>query len=365
MAGVTYKCPSCGAYLVFDPATQKWKCDFCNADFSEKDLLPKSDAYAKEAEQEHAKEIHEAAAHEPADSSINGQEDQVVYHCPSCGSEIMTDATTVATHCYYCHNPVVLQGKLTADMKPDQVLPFTISKEAAVNQFLAWVRSKKFVPKGLFAKQEVASMSGVYYPHFVTECQVDGSLEGEGQNITTMDTPDYIITKTDHFAFRRRADIQFRNVLRPALKSVDRKLSDGIHPFPLEEVKPFSSAYLSGFLAERRDLSAADIEEDVRQELGGYVKPLLSQSVHYSAYDGNASGKVLKQKTKYVLFPTWVLTYQGRKDKDGKPYYYVMNGRTGQVCGKLPINQGKLWGFGLLLSGLIFLGLCAASYFLF
>ncbi len=368
MPGVTYKCPSCGAYLVFDPDTQKWSCDFCKAEFTEKELLPKSDEYAKEAEQE-AREAH---ANEPnghgdapaGQAGPSGEGSELVYHCPSCGSEIMTDQTTVATQCYYCHNPVVLQGKLTAAMKPDAVLPFVISKDKAVETFMKWAGAKKFIPKGFFSKEEVQRMTGVYYPHFVTEAEIDGSFTGEGQNVSTMDMGNSIVTKTDFYSFRRRADIRFANIMRPALQSVDRKLSDGIHPFPLEDVKPFSSAYLSGFLAERRDIEAAAITKDVQEELTGYVRPLLSETVNYNAFSGNASADMTKQKTQYVLLPTWVLTYQKRQG-DVKPYYYVMNGRTGAVCGKLPINRAKLNGVALLIAAIVFLALCFAGYFLY
>ena len=29
MAAITYKCPNCGGGLVFDPGTQKYKCEYC------------------------------------------------------------------------------------------------------------------------------------------------------------------------------------------------------------------------------------------------------------------------------------------------------------------------------------------------
>ena len=47
--------------------------------------------------------------------STDQKEDALVYICPSCGAEVVTDATTAATFCYYCHNPVVLSGKLSGD----------------------------------------------------------------------------------------------------------------------------------------------------------------------------------------------------------------------------------------------------------
>ena len=63
MAGVTYKCPHCGAYLEFDPESGAWRCPFCQSGFTQADLQPPEAS---------------AAA-------------QVAYHCPNCGREILTD----------------------------------------------------------------------------------------------------------------------------------------------------------------------------------------------------------------------------------------------------------------------------------
>lgn len=350
MAGVTYKCPSCGAYLVFNPDTQKWRCDFCSTDYNEDELLAKGEAFAQEAEQE-----------QQAAQAEGGE--QVVYHCPSCGSEVVTDETTVATHCYYCHSPVVLQGKLTADMKPDLVLPFAVSKDKAVEHFLGWVRKRRFVPKGFFNKNEIDSMTGVYYPHFVSDCTLDGAYEGEGRQISVAVSEKYTTTTTRHYAIRRRATLNFHNVMRPALKSVDRKLSDGIHPFPMQDLEPFSSAYLTGFLAERRDLDADSVRGDVQSELERYVQPILTSDLSYDSYSGSASASVRSFQSKYVLLPTWVLTY---KKGAGEPYYYALNGRTGtSVCGKLPIDKGKLYGYAALIGAAVCALFCVLGYFLY
>ena len=371
MAGETYKCPSCGSSLAYNPEGQNWKCDRCDTTYEEKDLLAKANEYQREAEAEHARAAHEHER-EQAEQTQTAQEEQsaqadtgtqLEYHCPNCGSEIITDETTVATQCYYCHSPVVLHGKVTADMKPDMVLPFAVGKEKAIERFMQWVSKKRFVPAGFFAKEQVRQMEGVYYPHFVSRYQLDGSYTGQGSRSTVMDQGQYIVTTTEHFAIRRRANMTFANIMRPALKSTDRKLSDGIHPFPLDDVKPFSGAYLSGFLAERRDIAQADATADVADELTGYVKPMLTQTIHLPMYTGQASARVTDRQSKYVLLPTWVLTYQKSGEKE--PYYYVMNGCTGQVCGKLPINKSKLRLYGLGLAALCFAVYCVAAYFLF
>ena len=356
MAGVTYKCLNCGSYLRFRPELQKWKCDSCDSEYDEKTLLAK----AAEHEHDHA---HDHAQEEAAQPAGGAGEAQVIYHCPSCGSAVITDETTVATHCYYCHNPIILEGKLTADMRPEKALPFTISKEMAVERFMQWVSKKKFVPKGFFAREQVKNIQGVYYPHFVTDCKVDGAYEGEGQNVSIAQTRNYTVTTTQHFHFKRRADIAFKALMRPALKSADRKLSDGIHPFPLGDMKPFSGAYLAGFLAERRDIGKEEATADIPEELQGYVKPLLSPSVHYTSHHGSVRAAVKDTNSQYVLLPTWVISYHREGDKE--PYYFAMNGCTGTVCGKLPIASGKLWLTGGLLSALCFGAYCLMAYFLF
>ena len=54
------------------------------------------------------------------------------YSCPSCGAELICDASTAATSCPYCGNPTVVPGQFSGALKPDYVIPFKLSKEDAV-----------------------------------------------------------------------------------------------------------------------------------------------------------------------------------------------------------------------------------------
>lgn len=38
MSAVSYKCPNCGGELIFDPQTQKYKCEYCFSYFTEEEL---------------------------------------------------------------------------------------------------------------------------------------------------------------------------------------------------------------------------------------------------------------------------------------------------------------------------------------
>ena len=100
---ISFKCPSCGGYLVFDPVKQRFQCPYCGGSFAENELKEQSEQRQQAAEQ--------ARSAEP-NSELRS------YHCQMCGAEIVTDTTTAATRCYYCHSPVVLNDRLTDEFRP-------------------------------------------------------------------------------------------------------------------------------------------------------------------------------------------------------------------------------------------------------
>ena len=157
MALMSYKCPNCGGGLQFDPPSQKFKCEFCLSEFTKEEM--------KRLEEEEARKKARYETEPGEQESAKDQAEAVIYSCPSCGAEIVTDATTPATFCYYCHNPVVLSGKLSGEFMPDYVLPFAVDKKGATEKFLSWIEKKKFVPKSFYSKDQIEKLSGIYFPY--------------------------------------------------------------------------------------------------------------------------------------------------------------------------------------------------------
>lgn len=99
--------------------------------------------------------------------------------------------------------------------------------------------------------------------------------------------------------------------------------------------------YLSGFMAERRDIEQKSVQGKMQNEMRESAERLLRETItgytSVSVRGSNFNPK--REKWSYVLLPVWTITYKG---KDGKIYYYSMNGQTGEVCGELPLDHGKL-----------------------
>lgn len=189
---------------------------------------------------------------------------------------------------------------------------------------------------------------------------MDGSasFEGNGSRISTQVTPRETITVTRHFRVSREGTLHFGGMFRKALKQNDRKLSDGIHPYDEKDMKPFAMGYLSGFLAEKRDVPEQEAEDDMTREAEGYADSVMKEGASFDTLSGSTSFTRTAARLRYVLLPTWVLTYRG--DQPGATYFYMMNGQTGTVCGKLPVKKSKLalWSLcaGALVAGLLMMG---------
>ena len=365
MAAITFKCPNCGGELLFEPSKQKYACPYCSSEFTQQEL----DEMTPVQGQEYEKEPEEAPSHDASGdlssaSSETAEENAqaVVYSCPSCGAQIVTDETTAATFCYYCHNPVVLEGRLSGDYLPDEVIPFKISREKAVEQFLQFTGSRKYVPKAFFNQEQIEKLTGVYYHYWVYEADVDAQIDAEANKIRVWRVGETEYTETSIFAVERAGTASFKNLTRNALRKANGELVEKVQPYRFKDLTAFSMGYLSGFQAEKRDMEKGEFEQELRKETAQYAQNLLRNSAggYSSLRIRNSRHTPVKEAWHYVLLPVWVLTYQSLS---GKMYYYAMNGQTGNVTGELPLDTKKLALHCILLGLVIFALAMAGGYF--
>ena len=293
------------------------------------------------------------ASEHPAAAPSSPAPQAMLYTCPSCGAAIVTDATTAATFCYYCHNPVVLAGRLEGGYEPNYVVPFQIDKKKAQEIFTQWMAKKKFVPKEFYSPKQIETMTGVYFPYWLFSCTINGEVEGQGTRLRTWTTGNQRYTETKIYDVKRAGSVMVDNVARNALKKANRRLVDGVQPFEMTQAEEFSMGYLSGFMAENRDMEKQAFEISVQQEVKDYAIGILR--AHESNYN---SVKVNRQQAdiehgrwEYALLPVWTLTYNDKAHR--KIYYFALNGQTGKVCGELPVDRTKM----LILFASVFLPL--------
>ena len=127
-------------------------------------------------------------------------------------------------------------------------------------------------------------------------------------------------------------------------------------------MKPFSTAYLPGYLADKYDVSMEDsaARADARAKNSVRSDMAADAGVGYASCTPRDESLSLEQgKVSYALLPVWMLTTKW----EGKEFLFAMNGQTGKFIGDLPIAKSKVaaWFAGIavplaaLLSVILFL----------
>lgn len=358
MDALTHKCPNCAGALTFDPNDQKFHCPYCLSVFSEQEVSDFEQAQnAAQLKDTPTEEIDEQTeSHTENEASFD------LYYCPSCGAEIATDATTAATECYFCQNPVILKGRISGQFLPEKILPFKIDKKTAQTKFLDWAKSKWFVPKAFFNQQQVENIKGVYFPYWLAHGRGRAEIKGTGTTISVWYTDDIEYTETKQYQIHRKAHFIYQNLVENALsKNTQQAMVEGVQPFPVNEAIDFHSQYLAGFFAEKRDIEFENLQEKVRHKLVNYALDDLEETIAPMATmtEDIKEGSVDEITKEYVLLPLWLVTYRSKLQKN-KVYYYAMNGVTGKVKGILPLDYKKLGlcslGIGIIVSILLMIG---------
>jgi len=326
-ATYSYQCPNCGGDLRFDAAKQCFVCEFCLSDFT-KEQMEAVDS-AKQAQKQ---------AEAEAEAAYN--EEMVGYHCATCGAEGICPASTSATFCAYCHNPVLLTGKLSGEHRPHKMIPFKLDRAAATDVFLKFAKKRIFAPRDFTSQQQLQQLTGIYYPFWVTDADADADLSALGERIRVWRTGNTEYTETSHYRFVRQGAIHFEDITTNALSEADKKMLEGILPYPSEAMEAFSMPYLSGFYAKRRDIARTAVEGEVRGRMDTYAQQLLKGTI--KGYSGVRTERFQQKLSSShwddTLLPVWILTYIRKR----KTYTYAINGHTGKIYGNIPVSVPKI-----------------------
>lgn len=331
-----YTCPSCGGKVEFDAKLQKLKCPFCDSVY-ETDAFKEFDEALNEETVKNDSFNWENA--EKAHFSENEISSLRSYICNTCSGEIVTDATTAATACPYCGNPVVMTEHFKGLLKPDFVIPFKLDKKQAVEAYKKHISGKKLLPSVFKDKNHIDEIKGIYVPFWLYDATVSGSAQYKATTVRHWSDSNYNYTETRHYSVFRSGNMAFSKIPVDGSKKMADELMESIEPFDFSEAIDFSTAYLSGFFADKYDVSAEEsivrANERIKQST---VEALRSTVSGYTSVIPTGSNvNMTNGSNKYALYPVWLLntTFKGEK------YTFAMNGQTGKFVGDLPMDKSK------------------------
>ena len=265
------------------------------------------------------------------------------YSCPSCGAELICDDSTAATSCPYCGNPTIVPGQFSGTLKPDYVIPFKLDKKAAEEALKRHYKGKRFLPRSFASNNHIQEIKGVYVPFWLFDGAVDVDMDLEATRVVTYTDGDDDVTETSHYALRRAGTVTFQKIPADGSSKMPDGHMDSIEPFDYGELKPFSTAYLPGYLADKYDVSAEDCARraDERAKNTARDAVLATAGGYSSVIPVRENYQLRRGEVQYALLPVWMLNTKW----EGKDYLFAMNGQTGRLVGDLPMSWKRFWAW--------------------
>ena len=333
---IHYECPDCGADMFFDSDSGRLSCESCGR----KDNI---DHFPKEFI-----------------SNVFTEGEAVEYHCKNCGAVIVTDADTTATTCSFCGAGVVLGDRLSGNMAPSKVIPFTISKEKAMQAFKTWCKNGLLTPKGFMTADRVKSITGIYVPFWLYDLNSKAYVDALATKVRSYTQGDYIYTETKYYDVHRSVDLNYIKVPADASEKMNDQLMDKLEPYDYSQLKDFNTPYLAGYIAEKYNYDDKQLFSRIKSRIENYVDSYIRSTITgYSSTTYKHKHIDVKQKhAYYALFPVWMVCY----DYNRSEHIFAMNGQTGKIVGKPPISSGKVAAWFTGIAGGTFILLKAAAW---
>ena len=377
-----YQCPACTGPLHYSAKSGKLECDYCGSSFDVAEIealyarkeaeaaaaKQAADAKAEAAQAARAEAAEAAAASGGWDTSDlsrdwGAEADGLrVYSCPSCGAELICDQSTAATACPYCGNPAIVPGQFSGALRPDYILPFRLSKDDAVQALRAHYKGKPFLPRSFTSANHIEQIQGVYVPFWLFDGGAEGAASYRASNTNVYETGDYEITETRHYHVVRAGSLAFEKIPVDASSKMPDDHMDSIEPFDYAQLRPFSTAYLPGYLADKYDVTIDDsrVRADTRCR-ETRAQALRDTVTGYGACVTEREDIALRRgKVHYALLPVWMLSTKWR----GQDFLFAMNGQTGKLVGDLPTDRGRFWGMFAAIAAPLTVALTAILQFL-
>ena len=335
-----YICKVCGSELYWDAKTNSLKCEYCDSVFNINDF---EDATLNK------ENVKDESIKDTSYISEELEDGMVAYQCNKCSGTVITSKLTMAEVCPYCGESISITSKSVGEFRPKYIIPFGIEKKRAKEIYQDYVKHAIFVPKAFKLDNIVEKMQGLYAPFFLHDLENKSYHEFTGEIITKRQSGEYTIVKHDVYLLQADIKCKYEKLPTDGSLRLDDYMMKCVEPYDYKGIKDYNPAYMSGFLAEQTDEDETDIDHMAieRSKEGNNYKARGLFNRYSGLCDKNAQYGISKHVKHYTMLPLWLLNV----NHGSKNYQFAINGQTGKITGKLPLDIKRLG----LTSGITFI----------
>ncbi len=275
------------------------------------------------------------------------------FACEQCGAGLAFDGVRTA-RCPYCDSPNFIE-RPPAEGQPDPqfVVTFVGDAEVARRSFDRWLGGRTMFADSALKNAKVEDLKGIYVPSYLYSAVATTDYTAQiGENYTETETytttvngktvtRTRTVTKTEYRPLAGRHVGYVTDVLVSASAGLPNVELGHVEPYDYRQMRRFSPALISGWIAEEFSRGATDCEQLSRREAVDLVGSKLRKFMPGDSYsDLSWSTKVSWESLDPVLVPVWVFAVRYRPDKE--PLRVVINGQSGKCHGKVPLSVLKI-----------------------
>ncbi len=327
------KCPQCAGTMSFDPASGNMKCPFC--DYEE--VIERDETKPTKAE-----ELDFESAEQTANCNWGVQTKTVI--CKMCGGESVYDALQIAGECPYCGSNQVMEEKGKDTLAPGGVCTFKIDQRTAASNFKKWLGKRFFCPKIVKETAQPDKFQGLYLPYWTFDAETETTYSARyGIDRKVRQSDGEYKTVTDWHATSGHYKQFIDDELVNASTQHDRSLMQGLEPFNTKDNVTYQPQYIAGFASERYSIGLKEGWEKAKSSIYGKLRNSIRNKIRREKNADRVDN--LNTKTmysnityKYLLLPIWISSFR----YGDKTYQFMVNGQTGKVAGRTPIDKLKV-----------------------
>jgi hypothetical protein len=278
----------------------------------------------------------------------------VTFACSQCGAALAFDGVRTQT-CPFCASPNFVERPPAADRPdPQFVVTFLGDGIVARRALDRWLGSRTMFADSSLARAKVEDLRGVYVPAYLysavgntdytaqigenyTETETYTTTDSQGKTTTQTRS----VTRTEYRALSGRHVGYVADVVVSASAGLANAELQAIEPFDLKQLRRFSPALVSGWIAEEFSRDSAECMKSSRGEAADQIGEQLRRFMPGDSYSDLAYRTAVGwESLDPILVPVWVFAVRYRQDKP--PLRILINGQTGSIAGKVPLSVAKI-----------------------
>ena len=293
-------------------------------------------------------------------SNIEADAQMLTMKCGGCGSEVVVNTSeSMSSRCHWCRHVLTVNEQVPNGAVPDAVLPFSVTKDQAIEHIKAFAGKRKMFADRQFVQDFTPdNVVGVYLPYMVVDSNASGEIQGKGEVKTRQYTrgsgdDKETVYDADVYRVERRVDFTVDDL---TLESSSERANmnafvntnnviNTILPFDTKNAVQWNANYLVGYTSERRDSDVAALVPTLEDQLMSIARSEVQGSVR--RYDRGVrweAERLTVHGTRWVAMylPVWLYSYYHEQGGRAMVHYIAVNGRTGETMGSVPVSHGRL-----------------------